>query len=356
LINMEVENQKVLTRQQLYNLVWTMPMVQLAKQFELSDNGLRKICKKYMIPIPKRGYWQKLMTGKPQGKVLLPIFKGKETISISPHIRENLGLPKKFEGAIVVSEHIEKFHPLIRQTQRLLAKGRDDRGRLFAGREGLDIRVSSIQLLRACRIMDTVIKTLEQLGVQVTIDEQEGWRPHTYANIEGEKVYFGLDEPYAIGKKVPDKYGSSRQEYNPTGELALSIKDHYLGGCRARWADGKNSKIEEKIASFIDGLFVAAAYLKKQRQEREVEKHRWEEEQRERERKSQELKEEKRRLQVLEQQAMSWQKGRLIRVYIRARIKKQGTYVPDSNFGKWVAWATDYANRLDPLERENETA
>lgn len=35
----------VLTREQLYELVWKKPMIQLAKKYNISDNGLRKKCK-----------------------------------------------------------------------------------------------------------------------------------------------------------------------------------------------------------------------------------------------------------------------------------------------------------------------
>jgi len=55
---------KELTRKELYNLVWSKPLTQLAKDFGLSDNGLRKICKKYDIPLPKMGHWQKIQYAK----------------------------------------------------------------------------------------------------------------------------------------------------------------------------------------------------------------------------------------------------------------------------------------------------
>jgi hypothetical protein len=44
------------TRQELFELVWSMPMTKLSKQFELSDVGLRKICIKNQIPLPPQGH------------------------------------------------------------------------------------------------------------------------------------------------------------------------------------------------------------------------------------------------------------------------------------------------------------
>ena len=45
------------SRQELFELVWSMPMIKLSKQFELSDVGLRKICVKRQIPLPLQGHW-----------------------------------------------------------------------------------------------------------------------------------------------------------------------------------------------------------------------------------------------------------------------------------------------------------
>ena len=51
-------------RKQLYEEVWSTPMVQLAKRYGISDVGLTKVCKKLGIPVPGRGYWQKIKSGK----------------------------------------------------------------------------------------------------------------------------------------------------------------------------------------------------------------------------------------------------------------------------------------------------
>ena len=45
------------TREDLYELVWSTPIVKASMRFGLSDNGLRKICRKLDVPTPPRGYW-----------------------------------------------------------------------------------------------------------------------------------------------------------------------------------------------------------------------------------------------------------------------------------------------------------
>ena len=41
--------EKVLTRKELYDLVWSKPLTTLSKEFAISDVGLRKICIKIQI-------------------------------------------------------------------------------------------------------------------------------------------------------------------------------------------------------------------------------------------------------------------------------------------------------------------
>ena len=48
----------------LYDLVWSKPMTKVAKELSYSDNGLRKICIKHNIPMPRVGYWSKIKFGK----------------------------------------------------------------------------------------------------------------------------------------------------------------------------------------------------------------------------------------------------------------------------------------------------
>ena len=50
----------VLTREQLYEKVWSQSITSLAKQWGISDVGLAKICKRYNIPRPGLCIWGRL--------------------------------------------------------------------------------------------------------------------------------------------------------------------------------------------------------------------------------------------------------------------------------------------------------
>lgn len=49
-----------LTRQELYDLVWSKPMMHAAKQFGISGVMLGRICAERNVPRPPRGYWANL--------------------------------------------------------------------------------------------------------------------------------------------------------------------------------------------------------------------------------------------------------------------------------------------------------
>ena len=61
-----------LTRQEVFERVWTTPIVQLAPEWGLSDQGLHKACRRLRIPRPPRGWWAKARAGHPVRRPKLP--------------------------------------------------------------------------------------------------------------------------------------------------------------------------------------------------------------------------------------------------------------------------------------------
>lgn len=69
---MNEEQAVTLTREQLYDEIWTLSVAGVAKKYNADYNELRALCKEVDIPIPPSGYWAKLKFGKPAEKLLLP--------------------------------------------------------------------------------------------------------------------------------------------------------------------------------------------------------------------------------------------------------------------------------------------
>ena len=59
----DVTDEKVLTRERLYELVWSEPMLKIAARYGVSSSYLARVCTKLRVPRPMRGYWAKLAVG-----------------------------------------------------------------------------------------------------------------------------------------------------------------------------------------------------------------------------------------------------------------------------------------------------
>ena len=60
------------TRDQVYMMVWGEPVTKVAKRLGLSDRGLAKLCARYDIPVPPRGYWARRQAGYTDDPTPLP--------------------------------------------------------------------------------------------------------------------------------------------------------------------------------------------------------------------------------------------------------------------------------------------
>jgi len=55
---------KELTREQLYEKVWSAPTTHIVAELGISDVALAKRCKKLNVPKPSLGYWAKVAAGQ----------------------------------------------------------------------------------------------------------------------------------------------------------------------------------------------------------------------------------------------------------------------------------------------------
>jgi hypothetical protein len=54
----------MVTREELYALVWSQPMTKVCEQFGVSSSYMARVCTLLNVPRPPRGHWQKLAVGK----------------------------------------------------------------------------------------------------------------------------------------------------------------------------------------------------------------------------------------------------------------------------------------------------
>lgn len=75
-----------LSRAVLYELVWSKPMTEIARDHGVRDQHIAQACDDHDIARPRAGYWQKLDHGKVVERVALSndTFAAADIISIDP--------------------------------------------------------------------------------------------------------------------------------------------------------------------------------------------------------------------------------------------------------------------------------
>lgn len=181
-------SKNIVTRKELYDLVWSKPVIHIAKEFGFSDNGIRKVCKKHNVPLPYLGYWSKLKFNKKAVKTKLPKQDDNPEIILDnknpklytrDHPISKLALIKtsileSTDLNLAVPDKLSKPHKFTRATKEY-----HERVKVVRKRGGwhndldktnvLSIKVSENLYARALRIMDTLIKLIEITRDQITI-------------------------------------------------------------------------------------------------------------------------------------------------------------------------------------------
>jgi hypothetical protein len=352
--NVVITKGRIITRKDLYNLIWSKPVTQIAKDFGISDVGVAKICKKLNIPKPGLGFWAKKQHGKRTRQKPLPALKigDPDSYTIKGSMDPNLNLTsefiekqKIFEGRqiniVSVKQALRNPHPLVQQSMTRLGQGYTYQSRYRGGRSCLDITVGKDSIRRSLLIMDALVKAMGKRGFPVSINDDH--RDNTFALINDQAISFCIFESsrqIPNPKRETDRW-ENRYEYMPTGKLTLKIKNYYQG--QKSISDGKTQRLENKLNDFIILMVKASEIViirRKVREQREKESQKKVQIEREVALKKQE---EQEMLNKLFNNAETWNKCVLARQYIKAVAANSGGGEVDS----WIAWAGGQVDRLE---------
>lgn len=283
-----------ITRKELYDQVWSEPLIQLAKKYGISNTGLKKRCKKLQIPLPHRGYWAKKRFGKEPPRPLLCPYSGPEQVEF--RLKKSINRPvdceqlkkaqaciafeKDIKNKICVSSSLRSLHTLVAETKKILSQYKPV---IFEGAEpilyvgnnpALNIKVSKKSLARALCIMNALLKALERRGFLVFIETRQNYSNHqsskTCVSILGEVIEIRLLEMLRqIQRELPASEWWWKQFLFTnvlSGELSLQILS--WDSPRKNWNDGKEQRIENCLNSFIIGLINAAVEKRTRQNER----------------------------------------------------------------------------------------
>ena len=77
-------DKSIITRQELYDLVWQESLTAISKRLNIPYSHLRRVCKELNVPVPPHGYWLMLRFGKPITIIELPAdYSGLSEVQIS---------------------------------------------------------------------------------------------------------------------------------------------------------------------------------------------------------------------------------------------------------------------------------
>jgi hypothetical protein len=264
---------------------------------------------------------------------------------------------------IKVPKTLHHSHPLVKATKLALVEQDPDEFGVLRTKGGglLDFRVSPRALKRALRIIDSLIKNLISLGIEVVCDSMEG-SGEPFAYIFDEKIRFSVHERVKRSDHIPTEKELEKQkksfwerpplwDYTPTGKLTLGIDCWGGPPMQRNWSDTKTMLLEDRLDNFLSNLIKIADYLHRktlayeEEQRKRLERRRIEEE--EARRKA----EEQRKLQELETKADRWGRSSRILAFVAAAeaVAAANATEREKGFLKWAKWARRQSEILNPL-------
>jgi hypothetical protein len=378
-----------ITRQELYDLVWTKTLAKAAAELGITKAGLGHLCGMNKVPRPSSLFWRHKAIGKPEEPTPLPNPENNFQIELRPGllcVRDPLFREEAAEevnrittsGLFKVGADLRGCHRLVSQSRHLLLASKSyDKGIVLPPEGCLDIRVSKGEMQRALLLMEAIIRGFESLGHRVRV-AGEG-RGETVVEVLGSEVSFVIREYWAMkeqknenGDPLTGKHGISRQyggvDLIPSGRLRIEINgcqlrtDRYGMFCHYLIPEIKTKPMEARLKEFAIAVINTVARAKEEealekiREEKEQEANkRKEEEERRREAKWKEIRIEQARVDALIEESEDWAKSNHLRDYIDAKkadyIARGVSIDPASEAGTWLKWALNQADRLDPLAK-----
>lgn len=374
-------------------MVWSKPMTHLAKEFDISDVGLAKVCRKHDIPLPGLGHWAKVAAGKKVKTIPLPHPEDDSQVDVgerSPTMRavyaqkreraEQEKLLLVTHPPIGVPDVLDSPHRLTKATKKYFeeieakiarANARKRSPEIYTpplgqhGRytcpasKGFDLTVSLGQLDRALLFLDTLVKVLETHGFKVS-NNAEGPKSHlkcVEAAKDNEGVRFFLSEGYRRRALSPEELKAARAKWSWASEYEMvpSGKFTFTVNGRESWTERKwtddTKKLEERLPAILGEFNDLIPRQKQMRTDRaREEEERWK-----RERKAERARwtraAQLKQLQEAMSEAEQLDKLQKLEVYLR-QIEERYSEVngrrPEGNSEDWFYLIRKMAGMEDP--------
>lgn len=285
----------VLSRQQLYDMIWERAVSKVAPELGISDVALRKHCVKHAIPLPDATYWGRRHAGRPvERKRLGPAPEGigdRIVIDARPlppapaPVEAAIAVAKQPVGSVVVPD---KLHSLVTKTLSLARMAQSDRNGAITGLgpEAFKIRAHLDTLERVGSFLNRLVYGALARGYRFT-QGREGLE----IMVDDEAISFTVSQTIRRSLHVATEEETRRLErwdarhrndwdswrgrpsipyydFKPTGDMAIEIAGWArFAGAQHRFADTRTRKIESRIDEMLVSFVAVAAGKKLERAE-----------------------------------------------------------------------------------------
>lgn len=184
------------TREKLYDEIWSEPITKVSKRYGVSDSYLIRVLKSLNIPRPSRGYWAMVAAGIHPERPQLPVAKPGDAITWSRDGQAEFATSPTNEVKTTRSKRIPRIaiHGLVSEAHEHFKNVRDSRSSYLKPYKKLtiDLIVSKDTLERCLNVTSQFFLLLEALGHHVVIapygqhipralvDERENTKPVRY--------------------------------------------------------------------------------------------------------------------------------------------------------------------------------
>ncbi|NTB96258.1 hypothetical protein G6M84_06995 [Agrobacterium tumefaciens] len=354
------------TREELYQLVWSTPLKKLGSEFDVSGQTLANICRRFDIPVPPVGYWQKLAFGKAVERPELPTeeTEGGLIVSLSPKLARPALAKRPVEVREIEPTAVENSrtapppHPIVASIRKRLAKIKWHEDFVTISVPPFKITTSPGPIGRICDLVGQLVREIQEQGWILQKRDTAAWR----LVIQEEEILISLQEQTDRVAHIPTKQElRDAAEYSwrkipefdhvPSGLLKLTLTNASYLGLRVNWADGKKQRLETTMPSILEGLAGAGSALHARRLEREEQARQyamWEKREAERKRSEQIQFARVGELRIL---ARRHREASELRAFITAvqTFVAQSPECERSAAEEWLIWAEHAVVGLDPL-------
>lgn len=348
---------KELSREDLYELVWTSPATKLAAQMGISDVAFAKRCNKLNIPRPPRGYWAKLAAGRKPAKKPLPASEEDKL----------LGKDQK-SSPVQIPENNRRLHPAAQDLLDALREAKPDAEGLAkaSGRSFPSADVSTQLISHAARCVSSILTLCEQRGVpfkKARSSYDTGYferkRDQLHLVVKELEITVTVDPATQDKRRPPWDWKKSYRELSKKLTFTIGENQYARQKQGKSWSETDSQPIEETIQQVVDGICGHFVELDRER-EREVERRRIADEEYKRKREEERRLEHKASLEKIPRQrsedfllaAEWWRLFRNANDFIECceqnwRLAQAGALTEEQQ--AWLVWAREQADALSPF-------